>query len=113
MTFKAALALLLSATLVAGQVAAFFPAPPPSGPPTPAVPPANVGPGSGTMSPPVVQAPPAPGGPPPGSPPGDTFPGGPPGPGVPEIDAGVMAGAVGLLLCGGLLLVGRLRRSAP
>ena len=113
MTFKAALALLLSATLVAGQVAAFFPAPPPSGPSGPPAPPANVGPGSGSMSPPVVQPPPAPGGPPPGLPSGDTFPGGPPGPGVPEIDPGVMAGAVGLLLCGGLLLAAWLRRSTP
>ena len=116
MTFKAALALVLSATLAAGQVAAFFPAPPPSGPSGPPAPPANVGPGSGSMSPPVVQPPPAPGGPPPGLPSGDNFPPappGPPGPGVPEIDPGVMAGAVGLLLCGGLLLAARPRRSTP
>ncbi|SRR5579871_4160423 len=126
---------ILGATLLSGSAQGFFPALPPTNnlnrggsvPPPPNTPPPNAPtsrtlPGPGGMPPggptPPGVTPPNSSGQTPLSPPGGatppTMPFGPPPPppppGVPEIDPGSVAGALGILISGALMLLDRRRR---
>ena len=93
--------------LMAGSVYGFFPGKPPT-------PPGQTFQGGGGGTPPNGGGPPpwTPG--PPGGTPGGTSGGGGGGGGpIPEIDPGAIAGALGLLLCGSLMLADRRLRNEP
>jgi hypothetical protein len=119
---------ILAATLLSGSAQGFFPALPPTNnlnrggtvPPPPAPPTSRTFPGPGGMPPgsgaPPTAMPPQGGSQTPVGPPGGTtpptipFPPPPPPPGVPEIDPGSLAGALGILISGALMLLDRRRR---
>ncbi len=118
------LGLVLGATLLTGSAQGFFPALPPTnnlnqGGGTP--PSGGTTPGAGTLPPgsppPPPATSPAGGGQTPAGPPGGSMPPSipvppppPPPPGIPEIDPGSLAGALGILISGALMLLDRRRR---